>query len=146
MGLDLDLQKGGIFGAANGGEGQAATVAAALRTGDLPLLDAGGQVGIVAAAGSLLTALLAAWAARGSLGVCRCGWSGRRGGFGFATEELLLAQAELGTELFDLLLEEVFALDGALVHGFPVSGLSPGFKLDGEARADGTRAVRERRR
>jgi hypothetical protein len=59
---------------------------------------------------------------------------------------LLLAQAELGTELFDLLLEEVFALDGALVHGFPVSGLSPGFKLDGEARADGTRAVRERRR
>src|SRR5438128_1479800 len=51
MRLDFDLQNRGILGAANGGEGAATAAAVALVPGDLLVLQDGGQVGVVAAAG-----------------------------------------------------------------------------------------------
>jgi len=57
----------------------------------------------------------------------------------------LLAEAQLGAELFDLLLEAGFALQGAVMHGFPVAGLPPGLELLGQARTDGTGAIRDGR-
>src|SRR5262249_61071381 len=65
------------------------------------------------------------------------GWGVRAGGgrggggagFGLAAEELLLAQPQLSAELFVLLLEQGFALAGAVVHGLPVAGLSPGLEF-----------------
>ena len=140
---DLDLQDGGVFGAADGGEGAAATLAATLGDRERVLFDDGGQVGVVAATGCRPSGLLAAPPGRGG-GPRRGRARGRRGaGFGFAAEELLLAQAQLGAELFDLLLEEGLALEGAAVQGLPVARLTPRFKLQGKARADGARAVRE---
>src|ERR1700681_2617382 len=65
---------------------------------------------------------------------------GRRGrlGLGLAAEQLLFAEAELGFEFGEALLECSFALDRPLMHGLPVSGLAIGFKLLGQAWADGT--------
>src|SRR5439155_10501218 len=64
MGPNLDLQDGGILGAADGGERAAAAPAATLVARDLPLLQDGGQVGVVAAARPRPAALVAAGAAR----------------------------------------------------------------------------------
>src|SRR5436305_8852226 len=50
----------------------------------------------------------------------RRGQGGGGAGLGLAAEELLLAESELGAELFDLLFEERFALHGAVVQGLPV--------------------------
>jgi hypothetical protein len=141
MGLDFDLQEGGVLGAADGGEGAAAGPAAALLPRDLVFFDEGGQVGIVAAAGPRPTGLLAAppgVRARGPKGR-RAG--GRDAGFALAAEELLLAETQLGFECGDALLEGGFALDGAVVHRLPVTGLPPGLELHGEARANRTGAL-----
>jgi hypothetical protein len=67
-------------------------------------------------------------------------------GLGLAAEEVLLAEAERGAELFDLLFKEGLALDGAVVHGLPIAGLTPGLELLGEAGANGTGAVGDGRR
>src|SRR5262245_59491117 len=99
MGLDLDLQDGGVLGAADGGEGPAAGPAAALLPRELVVFDDAGQVGIVAAAGPRPPGLLAApppgLRAGGRLGR-RAG--GRGAGFALAAEELVLAEAQLGFE------------------------------------------------
>jgi hypothetical protein len=58
-----------------------------------------------------------------------------------ATEELLFAEAELGLEFGVFFLEESFALEGALMHGLPISGLAIGFELVSETWTDGTRAL-----
>ena len=63
MGLDLNLQDGGIFRAADRGKGAAAAAATALVCGDRAILGDSGQVRIVAATWPLVTALLAAWSA-----------------------------------------------------------------------------------
>ena len=42
-----------------------------------------------------------------------------------------------------LCLQQVFALQGAVVHGLPVAGLSPGLELLGQAWANGAGAVRD---
>jgi hypothetical protein len=60
MGLDVDLQEGGILGAADGGEGASAVATTALVAGEDVVLDEGGQVGIVAASRTGLAGLLAA--------------------------------------------------------------------------------------
>src|SRR5262249_37346912 len=91
-----------------------------------------------------LATLLATRAAWWGVVACRRR-SGRGAGLGPAAKELLLAESQLGTERFDLLLEKGLALNGAIMHGLPVAGLSPGLKLVGQARADGTGAVREGR-
>ena len=143
MRLDRDLQYGGILRAADGSEGAAAAAAIARLARDLPVLDHGGQVGVVAAAWPLLAALLAAGTARWVTGAGGRGGRGAR--LGLAAEELLLAETQLGAELFDLLLEESLTLDGAIMHGLPVAGLTPGLELLGQAWADGTGAVRDRR-
>jgi len=144
MGLDRDLQDGGIFGTTDRGEGAAAVSAATGVAGNLVIFGDSGEVRIVAAAWPLVAALLAAWPPGWGVGARR-----RRGGsgasLGLFAKELLLAQSQLGAELFVLLEEQGFAFDGALVQGFPVASLSPGLELDGQARANGTRAVRERR-
>src|SRR5436305_5845785 len=108
MGLDLDLQDGGILGAADGSEGVAAALAPAGRVGEFPVLVNGGQVGVVAAAWPPLAALLAPAPARRVVAAVG-GRGGGDAGFGLAAGELLLAEAQLGAELFDLLLEQVRA-------------------------------------
>jgi len=104
--LDLDLQDGGILGAADGGEGSATTVAMAVCGRDVAFFDEGGEVAVIASLRSWLAPLLAAWpsgwSVGGGRGRCRRrGGSGR--GLGLFAEELLLAEAQLGAELFDLL-------------------------------------------
>jgi hypothetical protein len=104
IGLDLDLQNGGILGAADGGEGSATTVAMAVCGGDLAFFDEGGEVAVIASLRTWLAPLLAAWpsgwSVGGGRGRCR-GGSGR--GLGLFAEELLLAETQLGAELFVLL-------------------------------------------
>jgi hypothetical protein len=146
MGLDLDLENSGIRSAADGGKGAAATPAAAFVAGDFMLLGDRGQVRIVAAAWPFVAALLATRPAGWGIGGCCRGRGSSGAGFGLAAEELLLAQTQLGAELFVLLAQKGFAFDGALVLGFPITGLPPGFKLDGEAGADGTGSIRKGRR
>ena len=78
MGADLDLQDRGVVGAGEGGEGLSAAGAPLLFGGQFEDLFDGGQVGVVAAFGSRLPALLAAGAWRsgragGALG--RWSWS-----------------------------------------------------------------------
>jgi len=105
MGLDLDLQDGGIRGAADGSEGAAAAPAAARVAGELALLDDGGEMRIIPAARPRVAGLLApspaGWVVAAGGGPCGSG-----SGFGLTAEELLLTEAQLGAELFDLLLEE----------------------------------------
>src|SRR5207244_4666627 len=132
---DLDLQDGGILGAADGGEGAATAPAVALGAGDLTILDDGGQVSIVAAARPRPAALLAAWPAAWGLGAVRSlARGGGGGGFGLAAEELLLAETHQGFEFGDPLFKACFALDGALVLGLPAGGLPPGLRLLGALR------------
>src|SRR5262249_13668064 len=65
------------------------------------------------------------------------GWGVRAGGgrggggagFGLAAEELLLAQPQLSAEVFVLLLEQGFALAGAVVPCLPVAWLSAGLEF-----------------
>jgi hypothetical protein len=142
MGLDLDLQDGGVFGAADGREGLTAALTATLLGGQLVFFDDGGEVGVIPAARPRATALLAP----------RPGWGGRsgrgrgRGGtdLGLTAEELLLAETQLGAELVVLPSEQGFAFEGTLVQRFPVAGLTPGLEFDGESWADRTRAVGQR--
>lgn len=105
-----------------------------------------GEVRVVAMARPRTARLLAVPPGRGSRSGRSRGRGGSGAGLGLATEKLLLAQTQLGAELFDLLLEEGLPLKGAVVHDLPVAGLSPGLKLLGEARANGTGAVRDGRR
>jgi hypothetical protein len=93
VGPDLDLQEGGVLGAADGGEGSAATLTAALRAGDFPVLHDGGQMGIIAASRPWLAGLLAAWSAGWVVVGGGGGGRGRGRGLGLAAEELLLAEA-----------------------------------------------------
>ncbi len=146
MSLDLDLEDSGILGAADRGERAAATAAARVVAGDFVFFGDHGQVRVVAAAWSLVATLLATRPAGWGVGERRRGRGGRGAGLGLAAEELLLAQTQLGAELCDLLAEQSFAFEGALVQGFPVTGLPPGFELDGEARANGTGTIRKGRR
>jgi hypothetical protein len=142
MGPDFDFQDGGVLGTAEGGKGSAAAPAQALLRGEFVLFADGGEVGVVTAARARPAGLLAAPSA-GRRGRVRGGWNrgGSGAGLGLRAEELLLAETELGAELFDLLLEEGLPLHGAVVHGLPVAGLTPGLELHGEARADRTGAV-----
>src|SRR5438270_603188 len=98
MGLDLDLQEGGVLGAADGGERTAATPAAAPVARNLPILDHDRQMGMVTTTRPRPAGLLAAPAAwrRGSRG-SRRRRHGRGAGLGLCAEELLLAEAQLGT-------------------------------------------------
>src|SRR5512142_1002595 len=82
--------------------------------------------------------LLAAWPRRpiGASGAL----SGGRG-VGLAPEELLLAEAELGLEPGDLLVELGLACDGAVEPGLVVSGLPPGLELLGQPGADWARPL-----
>src|SRR5512135_299485 len=95
-------------------------------------------MGIIAAFGSRFPALLAAWPRRpiGASGAL----SGGRG-VGLAPEELLLAEAELGLEPGDFLVELGLACHGAVEHGVVVSGLPPGLELLGQPRADWARLL-----
>ena len=81
--------------------------------GDRTFLGDNGEVRIITAAWPLLAALLAARPAGGGLGPRRRG--GRAAAFGLTAEELLLAESQLGAELFDLLLEEGLTL----AHSMP---------------------------
>jgi len=93
MGLDLDLQDGGILGAADRGEGTAAVAAAAQIPWDLAVLKDDGQVRVVAAAWSRLAVLLAALPPGYRAGTCRSRGRQEGGsGLGLAAEELLLAE------------------------------------------------------
>ena len=95
MGTDLDLQDRGVVGAGEGGEGLSAAGTSLLFGGQFEDLFDGGQVGVVAAFGSRLSPLLSAGSWRsGRAGEALAG--GR--GVGLASEELLLAEAELGLE------------------------------------------------
>ena len=71
----------------------------------------------------------------------RAGPSAVAGAVGLAPEELLFAEPDAGVELLVLLVEESLALDGALVHGLPVGGLTPGLELLGQAWADRARPL-----
>ena len=111
VGPNLDLQDGRVLGAADGGEGAAAAPATALRRRKIVLLDDGREMGVVAAAWPRLAGLLAAPPpGRGRWVRGRWGQGGADAGLGLAAEELLLTEAELGAELFDLLFEEGLAL------------------------------------
>src|SRR5205823_3208903 len=90
MGLDFDFQDGGIFRAADGGEGAAAAPTAALLSRDVAVFDDGGQVRIVAAAWPLVARLLAAGPA-GWVIAAGGGRGGSGAGLGLTAEELLLA-------------------------------------------------------
>ena len=107
IGRDRDLQNGGILGTADGGEGPAAAVAVAVRAQDFVFFDDGGQVAVVAAPRPWFPRLLAAWpprwSGRGRGRGCVRRWGSSSRGLGFAAEELLLAETQLGAELFDLL-------------------------------------------
>lgn len=141
VGLDFDLQEGGVLGAAARGEGPAPALATALVPGDRVVFDDGRQVGESAAFGPGAAGLLAA----ASLGWCGPrggrGRGGRTAALGLGAEEWLLAQTQLGAEWFDCLLEEGFTLEGAFMQSLPGAGLSPGLELLGQTRADGARAV-----
>jgi len=139
MGLDVDLQDRGILGAADGGEGAPAALAIALVPRKVVIFDDHRQMAMVAAAWPGSATLRTAPPPRGGVGACRRrGGRGRGRRFGLAAEQLLFAEAELGFEFDDALLELGRAFKGALVHGLPVGGRAVGFKFLGEAWADGT--------
>jgi hypothetical protein len=142
VGPNLDFQDGGILCTPQGGKRAATTLAAALRLGKFVLLADGGQVCVVAAAWSGPATLLTPRPPRRAVG--RRGHRGRCGGGAglyLAAEELLFAETQLGAELFVLLPQQGFALEGALVHGLPVAGGSPGLEFLGEAWTHRTRAI-----
>jgi len=148
MGLDLDLQDGGVVAAREGSERLTAALTAALVVRQVADLLGGQQVGVIATAVALGPALLAT----GSAGCCRlaasCGRGGVRrrgvvgkldqrvgrgaiggqavggvGGLGTAAEEAMAEVAVFGLEEGDLLLKLLFALASALVHGLVEVGL-----------------------
>jgi hypothetical protein len=138
MGPDIDLEDEGILGAGGVGEGLTAPRAEALLGGQDVALGDGGEVGVIASFGPGATGSLAArstWRRIGSGWIGDCG-SGGRGGLGLAAEELLLTEPEQGLESVDLGLESGLAVEGAAMHGLPVSGLSPGLELLLEPRAN----------
>ena len=65
-------------------------------------------------------------------------------GLGFASEELLLAESELGLETVDFRLEEFLAGHGSLMHALPEGGLTPGLKLSRQTGTDRTGIGRQR--
>jgi hypothetical protein len=146
MGLDLDLEDGGVIGAREVGERLAARRAALLVGGPGHFLRGGRQVAMVAAAVSGAAPLLAARSSavaggRRRVGVGARGWRGAVGVggrdrgwgreqligtvacFGTAAEMLLPEEAKLGFEFGDALAESRLALTGALMHGLPVADL-----------------------
>src|SRR5512135_2059977 len=138
MGPDFDLQDCGVVGAGERGERLSAAGTPLLFDGQFDDLFHGGQVGVVPAFGSWLSPSLSAGSRR----------SGRSGGavdggprLGFAPEELLFEGADAGVELLVLLVEELLALDGPLMHGLPVSSLAPGLELLGQPWADRARPL-----
>ena len=133
MGPDVDLQDGRLVGAGELGEGLSAAAAPLLLGGQFDEFFGGGQVGVVPAFRSRLSPSLPAWSRR-SVGSGGAADGGRR--LGLASEELLLAEAELGLERGDLLLELGLAGHGAVEHGLVVGGLTPGLELLGQPWAD----------
>src|SRR5512135_715249 len=126
MGADLDLQHGGVVGAGEGSGRQSAPGATPLFRRQFQDLLGGGEVGVVTAFGPRPPSLLSAGPWRSPHG----GWAvggGRR--IGLASEELLFEGPDAGLELLVLLVEELLALDGPLVHGLPVGGPAPGLEL-----------------
>ena len=85
------------------------------------------------------------WTGRG--GRSRRGRGRGRGGtrLGLAAEELLLAQTQLVRGVGRFPNAAGLRVRGHVGARFPVTGLPPGLELDGQAWADGTRAVGERR-
>jgi hypothetical protein len=148
VGTHLDFQQGAVLGAVDWGEGPAAALAVAVVGGQFVFLDDGGQVAVVASCRAGLSALLSAWAWRalsGLVGVRGVVGRGSGVGFGFRAEELLFAKSEFGFAFVDALLEEAFALTGALMHGLPVGGQSEGLEFLDESWADGTGRSGQRR-
>ena len=138
MGPDFDLQDRGVVGARKGGERLSAAGTSLLFGGQFDDLFDDGQVGVVAAFGSWLSPLLSAGSWRSS----RAGGPVAGGrGIGLATEELLFEGTDAGVKLLVLLVEEFFALDGSVMHGLPVGGLSPGLELLSQAGADRARSL-----
>jgi hypothetical protein len=133
MGTDLDFQHGGVVGAGEGREGLSAAGTPLLFGGQFEDLFDGGQVGIIPAFGSGSPPLLSARPWREGAG---CDALDGGSGVGFAPEELLLAEAELGLETSDLVFELSLAFDGPLMHGPSVGGLAPGLELVSQAGAD----------
>jgi hypothetical protein len=137
MRLDRDLQDRGVVAARERGEGLAAALTTALLSSQVADLLRGGQVGVIAAAMAFAAASLTAsarhaWrrASRGrhvsNRGVrrrevgLRVVWSQAVGGvvgLGASSEEPVAEVADFGLEASNLLLERIFALAGALVHG-----------------------------
>jgi hypothetical protein len=141
VGLDLDLQDGGVVAAGEGVEGLAAAGAVALVGGQVEDFLGGGEVVVVASAVALVAGLLTAPAPGGGRrrGVGAGGSGVGRGivgvvgvGLGLAAEELLLAESEEGLESCDLVLEGGLALGGALVLGLVRAGLLSGVEEGGE--------------
>jgi hypothetical protein len=110
MGPDLDLQDDRILGAGEVGEGPATpSTPALLGRQDLIFRDSR-EVRVVASGRSGPAGSLAPRSPWGWVQGLRGGGSGRCGGLGLAAEELLLAEAELGLESFDLGLELSLAI------------------------------------
>jgi hypothetical protein len=95
-------------------------------------------VGVIAALRSRFAASLASRLLDRGLGASQ-GFAGSGTGFALGPEELLLAQAELALQTVDLFLEEFLTSEGSMVHALPVSGLTPGLELGGQARTNRAR-------
>src|SRR5271170_4215420 len=104
-------------------------------------------MGVVASRRTRPTGLLAAPPTRRRLGAGRVRGrrSGRRGGLGLATEELLLAKTDQRLEPLDLDLEFGLALQGPGVLGLVVGGLTKRLEILIQSRANRTRALRQGR-
>jgi hypothetical protein len=133
MRLDRDFEKSRVVGAGEVGEGLAALGAALLVGRQGADFRGGWQMAVVASAVSGLARLLSAppsdmaWR-RGRVGRrvggrVRGQLVGARACFGTTAEELLAEEAELGFAFSDAEVESLFALTGALMHGFPVTDL-----------------------
>src|SRR5207253_1888361 len=92
IGLDLDLQEGGVLGAADGGERAAAAPAVALVAGQRVLLGDRGQGSMVPAARPRPARLRAAPPGWGVAARRGRDHPGRGGSLGLAAKELLLAE------------------------------------------------------
>src|SRR5512135_57712 len=138
MGVHFNLQDRRVLGPGEGDKRLSTTGAALLFGGQFDHLFHGGQMGVVPAFRPRSSPLLSAWPWRpGGAGEAVC----RGRGVGLASKELLLAEAELGLEVSDLLLELGLACDGAVEHGLVVRGLTPGLELLGQPWADRARLL-----
>jgi hypothetical protein len=102
MGPDSDFEDLALVGARKGSERLAAVWAALVVVGEIAVLEDGREVGVVASGRAGATRLLAACAGRlGSrarvVGLVGAG----RGGFGLASVEQLLEEADFGLEFGD---------------------------------------------